>query len=118
VRGYETLPLIAARAQASRLGPVTVCMAGGHGEWLVQDFAEDGSAQNSYASLMPESAAERAHHALVAGSQAEALVSLRGSGEALPLMPDARFFALLRGEFLTDSLAPIYSRPPDARLPA
>ena len=118
VRGYETLPLVAARAHASRLGPVSVCMSGGHGEWLVQNFAEDGSAEDNFASLAPEHAAERARHRLVAGSQAEALVSLRKAGEALPLLPDARFFAMLRGEFLTDSLAPIYGRPPDARLPA
>jgi tRNA threonylcarbamoyl adenosine modification protein YeaZ len=118
VRGYETLPLVAAQAQAAQPGPITVCMTGGHGEWFVQDFAADGSAESGHVSLTPERAVAQARHATVAGSQAEALVSLRGSGAALPLLPQARFFERLRGEFMTESLAPLYGRPPDARLPA
>lgn len=117
VIGYATLPLVAAMAQAACPEPVTVCMSGGHGEWFVQDFAADGTAENGHVSLPPELAAARARHRTVAGSQAAALVVLRGTGEALPLLPDARFFLMLRGEFLIDSLTPLYGRPPDARLP-
>jgi tRNA threonylcarbamoyladenosine biosynthesis protein TsaB len=42
---------------------------------------------------------------------------LRGSGRALPLLPDARAFSLLPDGFLDSKLAPIYGRAPDARLP-
>jgi hypothetical protein len=92
-------------------------MTGGHGEWFVQDFAADGTAERKLASHGPKTAADRAAHTLVAGSQSEALVALRGSGAALPLLPDARSFPLLPDGFLDSSLAPIYGREPDARLP-
>jgi ribosomal protein S9 len=55
---------------------------------------------------------------LVAGSQAEALVVLRGIGRAIPLLPDARRFALLRADALMRDPRPIYGRASDARLPA
>lgn len=118
VTGYETLPLVAAIARCARPGPITVCMSGGHGEWFVQDFAADGTAERPHASVSPERAAALTRHSTVTGSQAEALVSLRGWGEAMPLLPDARLFLQLRGKFETDDLAPLYGRPPDARLPA
>jgi len=117
VLGYPTLALVAAMARAQCPGPVTVCMTGGHGQWFVQDFAADGTAERKLASYGPETAADCANHALVAGSQAEALVVLRGSGKALPLLPDARSFPLLPDGFLDSNLAPIYGREPDARLP-
>ncbi|MEO6388696.1 MAG: tRNA (adenosine(37)-N6)-threonylcarbamoyltransferase complex dimerization subunit type 1 TsaB [Croceibacterium sp.] len=116
VLGYPTLTLVAAMAAARRPGPVTVCMTGGHGEWFVQPFAADGMPEATQVSLAPEQAAAGAH-TVVAGSQAEALVALRGSGEALPLLPDARAFILLNAALLTPDLAPIYGRAPDARLP-
>jgi tRNA threonylcarbamoyladenosine biosynthesis protein TsaB len=100
VLGYPTLALVAAMAREQCPGPVTVCMTGGHGEWFVQDFAADGEPERPLASLAPTRAAEIAAHDFVAGSQAEALVNLRGSGTALPLLP-----------------VPIYGRGPDARLP-
>ena len=55
---------------------------------------------------------------LVAGSKAQELVALRGSGEALNLLPDARYASILPTALLTTHLAPIYGRPPDAKLPA
>jgi len=118
VLGYPTLALVAAMARVERPGPVTVCMAGGHGEWFVQDFAADGSPEGPHASLPPDRAAGFARQATVAGSQAAALVTLRGTGEALPLLPDAQFYPVLPDRLLTSSLAPLYGRPPDARLPA
>ena len=117
VLGYPTLALVAAMARANTAGPVSVCMSGGHGEWFVQNFAVDGSQEAPLVSLPPAAAAEAASHSLVAGSQAEALVALRGSGTALPLLPDARSFALLPAGFLDSDLTPLYGRPPDARLP-
>ena len=117
VLGYPTLALVAAMAREAHPGPVTVCMSGGHGEWFVQGFAADGEAEDQLASLSPEQAARAAEHMLVAGSQAEALVSLRGTGAALALLPDAREWRHLPKAFLDSDLAPIYGRAPDAKLP-
>lgn len=115
--GYPTPALIAAMARAERgaLG-VRVAMTGGHGEWFINDFAEDGAAQGEVASLPPAAAAEGGP-ALVAGSQAEALVAARGSGEALPIWSDARRFNLLPAAALRTEVEPLYGRAPDAKLP-
>lgn len=116
--GYPTLALVAAMARALHPGqPVTTVMTGGHGEWFVQNFAADGSESSDLASLSPTTAAERAAATLVAGSQAEALVTARGHGLAAALLPDARSFTALPPRFLTDQVAPLYGRAPDARLP-
>ena len=118
VLGYPTLALVAAMARERRPGPVSVAMTGGHGEWFVQDFGADGLPEGALGSLQPAAAARAAAHELVAGTQAEALVEARGEGTALVLAPDARFVTLLPPALLTPNLAPIYGRPPDARLPA
>ena len=116
--GFPTLPLVAAMARV-RLGQhaITVAMNGGHGEWFVASFDGDGLPIRTLASLTPDEAVASAE-ALVAGSQAKALVALRGSGLALPVLPDARAFALLPSALLTREIRPIYGRAPDARLPA
>lgn len=114
--GYPTLALVAAMARREGCG-VTVAMTGGHGEWFVQDFTADGIAPDLLVSRAPADAAASAASALVAGSQAEALVALRGSGEALPLWPDAREFGLLPAYACTTAVHPLYGRTPDARLP-
>lgn len=116
VLGYPTLALVAAIARAQYPGPVTVCMTGGHGEWFVEDFGADGMPAGPLASLRPQAAAQTAQ-TVVAGTQAEALLALRGHGTALTLLPDARRFALLPPALLAPDLAPIYGRAPDARLP-
>jgi tRNA threonylcarbamoyl adenosine modification protein YeaZ len=116
--GYPTLALIAAMAQAERAAQnVTVVMTGGHGEWFVQPFDADGAALADLESLSPDDAARLVTSPLVAGTQATALVTARGNGDALSLLPDARQFALLPKHFLTPDLTPLYGRPPDARLP-
>jgi tRNA threonylcarbamoyl adenosine modification protein YeaZ len=117
VLGYPTLALVAAIARERHPGPVSVCMIGGHGEWFVQGFDADGLPETALASLSPGEAAESPTHPVVAGSQAENLVALRGSGTALPLLPDARRFPLLPPDLLDSGLTPLYGRPPDARLP-
>lgn len=119
VLGYPTLALVAAMAQDSREGPVTVCMTGGHGEWFVQGFGADGLPEHDLASLKPEDAAGFENHEVIAGSQADALAR-QGCREriALDLLPDARCFPLLPKGLLSADLAPLYGRPPDARLPA
>ncbi len=117
--GFPTLALVAAMAQ-DRHGPqpVVTAMTGGHGEWFIQRFAANGSALGALASLVPDAAAATSLEALVAGSQAQALVALRGHGLAEPILPDARAFALLDPTCLTRDVAPLYGRAPDARLPA
>lgn len=116
--GYPTLALIAAQARAAAgPQPVTVATTGGHGEWFVQDFTADGLPLSLLASLPPAAAAARGGAALVAGSQAEALVAARGSGQALPLWSDARAFPLLPTALLSATTDPLYGRAPDARLP-
>ena len=60
-------------------------------------------------------AAGEDRHSVIAGSQAAALGN--GSATTLDILPDARGFMLLPQTLLTSDLAPLYGRPPDARLP-
>ncbi len=120
--GYPTLALVAAQARATcpavhHGAPVAAVMTGGHGEWFVQQFDARGGALAPLSSLAPAQAAEQIACHLVAGTQAEALVALRGDGQALALWPDARAFGLLDAASLTSHVAPLYGRAPDARLP-
>ena len=120
VLGYPTLALVAAIARSetrSDLGgrDILVSMAGGHGEIFVQPFAADGHPREPHRSLRVEDAASLFETELVAGNRAAELVDRRGSGVALDLLPDARFAWALPTSLLTDSLAPIYGRAPDAR---
>lgn len=121
VVGYGALALVAAMARAESGGgakTVEVAMTGGHGQWFVQRFAADGAALGEPASLGPDRAADGAAADIVCGSQAEALVALRGGTcRALPLLPDARRFALLDPGVLIADPHPAYGRGPDARLP-
>jgi len=122
--GYASLMLVAAMARAAHPGAaIDVVMTGGHGEWLFQSFAADGSALADTASLLPEQAAAVSCADHLAGSQAGALAVRRGGGapalpHALPLWPDARAFALLDAEAIRVDPLPRYGRAPDARLPA
>ncbi len=116
--GYSTLALIAAQALAQRGDQgVSVATTGGHGEWFIADFDAAGTELSPLTSRRPEDAVRSALFALVAGTQAESLVMARGTGEALTILPDARKFTLLGESALTADVAPIYGRPPDARLP-
>lgn len=119
VVGYPALALVAAMAREGHGAvPVAVVMTGGHGEWFVESFDGEGRTTRPLASLRPEAAAAALDDDLVAGSQAEALVAARGRGRALPLLPDARAFALLPPAALLPADRPLYGRAPDARLPA
>lgn len=118
VAGYPTLALVAAIARHGNPGPVTVCMTGGHGEWFVQDFAPDGMPEREVLSLPPARAVELGAHAVIAGSRAPELARLVGPGcTILEILPDARRFGLLPEAVIREDLAPLYGRPPDARLP-
>jgi tRNA threonylcarbamoyl adenosine modification protein YeaZ len=120
VQGYPTLALVAAMALEGGAGQgVTVAMTGGHGERFVQDFASDGLPDSPLQSLAPQAAAERDRGLSLAGSQALQLADLRGAEEPpAATLPDASRIGLLDPTLLTDTIAPIYGRGPDARLPA
>ncbi|MFM9936793.1 MAG: tRNA (adenosine(37)-N6)-threonylcarbamoyltransferase complex dimerization subunit type 1 TsaB [Novosphingobium sp.] len=122
--GYSCLSLVAAMARAAQPGTaipgtaIDVVMTGGHGEWFFQPFAADGTALADTLSLTPEQATAVSHAPCLAGSQAEALAARRGGTPlALPLLPDARAFALLDADALRADPLPRYGRAPDARLP-
>ena len=118
VQAYPSLALVAAMARADHPGAaVNVAMTGGHGEWFVTGYGADGLPDSPVKSLSPHEAALNARHALVTGSQAEALVAQRGHGTALPLLPDARHALALKPAVLTGDLTPDYGRAPDAGLP-
>ena len=119
VLGYPTLALVAAMARETHPGPVTVCMTGGHGEWFVQDFADDGMPEDKAHSLTPTQAASDARYPVIAGSKAKEFAVFAGPGQViLDLLPDARQFPRLPEALLSTDLAPLYGRAPDARLPA
>lgn len=118
VFGYPTLELVRARSWQPQPRAVTVCMNGGHGEYFVQNFAADGSAEDDLRSLPPEQAAKAVRHSVIAGNRAKALADLLGDDRlAIELLPDANYASLLHESRLTRDLAPIYGRRPDAKLP-
>ena len=117
--GYPTLALIAAMARdAAGAQPLAVAMTGGHGEWFVARFAQDGIQTGADTAQTSASAVQVVSEPLVAGSQAAALVALRGSGTALTILPDARCVNLLAPAMFAPDPLPRYGRGPDARLPA
>ncbi|MEX0341127.1 MAG: tRNA (adenosine(37)-N6)-threonylcarbamoyltransferase complex dimerization subunit type 1 TsaB [Erythrobacter sp.] len=117
VRGFPTLALVAAMARGQGAIPVTVCMTGGHGEWFVQDFGGDGLPLDTVASLAPELAAARDLPGEIAGSKAEELAARKAMDPGTIRLPEASSALDLPAELLSDTLAPLYGRPPDAKLP-
>ncbi len=119
VLGFPTLALLAATARRECNTPVSVCIAGGHGEWLVQDFDSQGMPLGPHVSVLPEDAAMRPSNKAIAGNKARERAALDGSGHVvLEILPDARCALEVPDSLLTPDLKPIYARPPDARLPA
>lgn len=118
VLGYPTLALVAAMARAEGAREVTVCMAGGHGEWFVQNFDASGIPQGDVASLAPDVAVARGSHADIAGSKASEFADgLSTPVTVYPIIPNAKFALALPEMVLTTRLAPMYGRAPDAKLP-
>ncbi|MFM5948100.1 MAG: tRNA (adenosine(37)-N6)-threonylcarbamoyltransferase complex dimerization subunit type 1 TsaB [Novosphingobium sp.] len=116
--GYSTHALIAAMARAEAgAQAVGVAMTGGHGEWFVSRFDVLGAMASPPQSLAPARAAGEISEDLIAGSQAEALVALRGQGRAIPLLPDARQLCLLDEAMFSHEVHLDYGRAPDARMP-
>jgi tRNA threonylcarbamoyladenosine biosynthesis protein TsaB len=112
--GYSNLQLIAAMANDNR--PVDVATNGGHGEIFFQRFDDQNIPITELQSLPPATAAASSAAPVIAGDAAQSLCDLRGSGQALDILPDARqWFAISNHAPLPPS--PIYGRAPDAKLP-
>ncbi|HEX8127418.1 MAG TPA: tRNA (adenosine(37)-N6)-threonylcarbamoyltransferase complex dimerization subunit type 1 TsaB [Allosphingosinicella sp.] len=112
--GYSSTAVVA--AAAARGDEIAVALEGGHGQLFVQTFGEDMMRPlDLLRSLTPEQAAAaiRAHR--VAGSGAFALVSARGSGEAIDALPRAADARLLPPLLRSLAPRPIYGRAPDAK---
>lgn len=116
VHGFSTLALVAAAAAdaiADADGALVV-MEAGHGQWFVQRFAADLTPVGDLRSLLPDEAVQ-AGDDLIVGNRAEAFVARRGSGRALPMLPDARAYSRLAVAAIFSPPSPIYGRAPDAK---
>ena len=118
--GYQTPSLIAAmaRQQDGSGHAIDVAVTGGHGEWFFQSFDGEGLPTDQVLSVRPEIAGQISSAPIFAGSQAETLFTLRGTGTAMTIWPDARQFLLLPKSALLANPSPSYGRAPDAKLPA
>ncbi|QQV78408.1 tRNA (adenosine(37)-N6)-threonylcarbamoyltransferase complex dimerization subunit type 1 TsaB [Sphingomonas aliaeris] len=121
VRGYSTLPLIAAAAFAERpdLSALAVIMVGGHGEVFMQAFTKTPfAATGPFASLRPDAALAALEGRAAFGTGVRHLESLAPGLDAFEMLPDAATAILLDGDFATLPARPIYGRAPDAKPPA
>ena len=114
--GYGCLDLVAAMARNGNAVAVDVVMTGGHGEYYFQSFGDDGAALTEAQSLPPEIAVKRSSAALVAGDMSVRLVTSRGFGQAIDILPNSISWPSISAE---QSLlaSPLYVRGPDAKLP-
>lgn len=112
--GFSSLALLAAGAPAD--SRVVAAVTGGHGELFVQEFdASPLSEAGPLLNLPPAEAARAVTGNLVVGSGASALVTERGSGQALDLYPSAANALRLPESLRSLVPRPIYARAPDAR---
>ena len=112
VRGFSSLPLVAAAAFAAdpTLDRLAVVLEGGHGEVFMQPFARDPFAATAdFASLPPAEATARLD-AVAVGNGVRFLAD--GGREALPDATDA---VLLPAALVELPPRPIYGRAPDAK---
>ena len=116
IHGFSTLSLVAASAAdaIAAAGGAMVVMEGGHGQWFVQPFAADLRPRAGVRSLLPDDAI-LADDVLIVGNRASPFVELRGTGDALAVLPDARAFLRLPADALFPDPSPIYGRAPDAK---
>ncbi len=118
VRGYPTLALVAATANARHpKEALTVCMNGGHGEWFVQDFDESGEPDSELLAIPIADANQRPCRPMVAGNRADERCEGYADLTPIPCLPDARHALAIPASLITQDLSPIYGRAPDAKLP-
>ena len=111
VRGFNSLALVAAAVGGT--GPTLVVMDGGHGEWLIQQFAPDGAALSGHVALLP-AAAGRSFDGAIIGNRAEAYAAHYGGSDARAALPDARDALRLAMGEADGPPRPVYARAPDA----
>ena len=115
VLGYHTLQLVHLGVDLPEPQPLTVCMNGGHGEWFVQNFAANGTAQNNERSLTPDQVQAEGTHGLIVGNRAKECAALfEDERIAIEALPDAGNALRLAESHLSEDLSPIYGRAPDA----
>ncbi|WHO40764.1 tRNA (adenosine(37)-N6)-threonylcarbamoyltransferase complex dimerization subunit type 1 TsaB [Sphingobium sp. AP49] len=116
LHGYSALSLIAAMAVRDHDGgPIAVTITGGHGELFWQSFGPDGRVATSDPASTPITAlAQRLDMARLYGPGAEALVTARGTGMAIPLYPDASAYGLI-ADLPPLAPTPLYGRDADAK---
>jgi tRNA threonylcarbamoyladenosine biosynthesis protein TsaB len=114
--GYGCLDLVAAMARNGDALAVDVAMTGGHGEVYFQSFDASGVSTAPPVSLPPAQAAEAVASGYVVGDMADAIIGLRGTGEAKPTLPDARRWLEI-ADVPPTAPQPAYVRGPDAKLP-
>lgn len=90
-----------------------IVMEGGHGEWFVQLISP--MERSEIRSLTPDQATAWVGGRPVAGSRADQLNYERGGGEAISLLPDARWAAYLNMEDILPDATPTYGRGADAK---
>ncbi|MFV0645893.1 MAG: tRNA (adenosine(37)-N6)-threonylcarbamoyltransferase complex dimerization subunit type 1 TsaB [Sphingomonadaceae bacterium] len=119
VSGYSTMALVAATGIQDHavkiVDGVTVAMAGGHGEWFVQNFTQDLTPSTPLESLAPEQAVKASSFEVILGTVAEDYAILRGWGSGFSFLPDARHVPLLGRQHFFSNISPIYGREPDAK---
>lgn len=118
VHGFGCLDLVAAMVRA-RFKPdraFPVAMVGGHGElfWAIFE-AETSTAPALIRSTPVIELAAQLGHPIVYGSGAQTLVTARGQGEAVLVLPDARDIALLPESLRSLPPRPNYGRGADAK---
>ena len=121
IAGYSSTSVLAAMAIASepRSDRVAVTIFGGHGEIFVERFsASPLQSLAPLASLRPGAAAQAIVEELIVGNAAATIAADTGRGNALALLPRARFAPELPEALRRLPPSPIYGRAPDARPPA
>ena len=112
--GMSSLALLAAGAEAD--GEVAAAVLGGHGELFVQQFDPRTHEPTSrLVNATPAAAARSTTTDLVVGSGAQAVVDVRGWGEARELWPCAENALRLPETLRCLSPKPVCARVPDAR---
>jgi len=112
--GMSSLALLAASAEKE--SEVAAAMLGGHGELFVQQFGDDLRPTTDLLNLSPENAAGAISAGTVVGPGASALVEARGYGIAIETWPSAASALALPAPLRTFTAAPVYARPPDAKV--
>ncbi|KQS05263.1 tRNA threonylcarbamoyladenosine biosynthesis protein TsaB [Sphingomonas sp. Leaf357] len=118
VRGFASLPLVAAAAFTSRpdLSDLAVVLEGGHGEVFMQSFeANPLRATGPFASLRPEAALAALAGRPAFGNGIRHLAPLDPALDLTERLPDAAHAILLADDLTALPARPIYGRAPDAK---